>query len=47
MSTYFRRLMVAALAAAVLGVTACDDGTDPVATATVEITVVRATQGDW
>ena len=37
MSTYLRRLMAAALAVAVLGVTACDDGTDPVATATVEV----------
>ncbi|MFO7895020.1 MAG: SdrD B-like domain-containing protein [Longimicrobiales bacterium] len=37
MSTYLRRLTVAALAVAVFGVTACDDGTDPVASATVEI----------
>ncbi|MGK7313585.1 MAG: DUF5689 domain-containing protein [Candidatus Longimicrobiales bacterium M2_2A_002] len=37
MSTYLRRMMAAALAAGILGVTACDDGTDPVATATVEV----------
>ncbi len=37
MSTYLRRLLVAVLAVTVLGVTACDNGTDTVATATVEI----------